>query len=659
MASKSSKKILIDDDLTSNFVLRGDTDELCNDKRARFYLQAINAKKVNDSSEILVQYEKESKEKTLNNIQSRLLRLGVKSEFSENVRKAEEGFVRARESFNKFAEHARKIRDNTFKDDPDLLSEFNQFVEVIKREIPGRTLYPLQLLSAYHMAFAQNSCNFSVPGAGKTTIVYAAYAYLKSIPDINKHVDKILVVGPTAAFGPWEDEYEECFNRKPSLIKISEHRHEGRRQHFYSNNPAEVTVIGYQLLDKYRQDIEHFLKKHRVMLVLDEAHYIKAVHGVWSTALLGFSSKAVARIALTGTPAPNGYEDLYNLYKFILPFNYEEVIGMNYRKLKELADDKYHPSRVEDFSRRIEPFFIRIKKKDLKLPKIINHAPIMVEMSTIQRKIYDFIESQYVKGFQDSPVNGFKSKMAQAKIIRLRQAATNPELLNRPLEEYYSELGYSDSLHVYDEEILSCIRGYKNKEIPAKFVELLNLTKRILSKAGEKVIIWSQFIYNSKQIKAMFQNCGLNSELLIGEIEKEDRRRIIKKFNSPEDMSFRIVIAHPKAVGESISLHKGCHNAIYFDMDYNAASYIQSRDRIHRVIRPLPQNAITNYYSIVSKESIEEIITEKIKKKVEIMEGLIDKDIPLFVSNGLSEDDDSTDNIVKALIDDYIRRTSV
>lgn len=659
MTGKSSKKILIDDDLSGSFVLCGDTDELFNDKRAGFYLRAINAKKVDGSSKILVQYEKESKEKTLNDIQSRLLRLGVDSEFSKNVRKAEESFVRARESFNKFAELARKIRNNTFKEDPNLLSEFNQFVRVIEREVPGRVLYPLQLLSAYHMAFAQNSCNFSVPGAGKTTIVYAAYAYLKSIPNIDKHVDKILVIGPTAAFGPWEDEYEECFNRKPSLIKISEHKHEGRRQHFYSNNPAEVTVIGYQLLDKYRQDIEHFLKKHRVMLVLDEAHYIKAVHGVWSNALLGFSSKAVARIALTGTPAPNGYEDLYNLYKFILPFNYEEVIGMNYRRLKELADDKYHPNRIEDFSSRVEPFFIRIKKKDLRLPKVINHTPIMVEMSPVQRKIYDFIESRYVKDFQNSPISSLKSKMTQAKIIRLRQAATNPELLNRPLEEYYSDLGYSNSLHINDEEIMNRIRSYKNKEIPAKFIELLSLTKRILSEAGEKVIIWSQFIYNSKQIKAMFQSCGLNSELLIGEIEREDRHHIIRKFNNPEDTSFRIVIAHPKAVGESVSLHKGCHNAIYFDMDYNAASYIQSRDRIHRVLIPLPQNATTNYYSIVSKESIEEIITEKVKKKVERMERLIDKDIPLFVSNGLSEDDSSADNIVKALIDGYARRTSV
>src|SRR3546814_10790138 len=43
-----------------------------------------------------------------------------------------------------------------------------------------------------------------------------------------------------------------------------------------------------------------------------------------------------------------------------------------------------------------------------------------------------------------------------------------------------------------------------------------------------------------------------------------------------------ILIANPQAVGESISLHKACRTAIYFDRAFNAGRYIQSKDRIHR-----------------------------------------------------------------------------
>lgn len=59
--------------------------------------------------------------------------------------------------------------------------DFRRFVEVVEARCPGRVFYRKQLLSAFHLAFSQNACNFSVPGAGKTSVVYAAYAYLSSL----------------------------------------------------------------------------------------------------------------------------------------------------------------------------------------------------------------------------------------------------------------------------------------------------------------------------------------------------------------------------------------------------------------------------------------------------------------------------------------------
>jgi hypothetical protein len=44
------------------------------------------------------------------------------------------------------------------------------------------------------MAFSQKSCNFSVPGAGKTTIVYAAYTYLRSVNDIDYEMISVLIL---------------------------------------------------------------------------------------------------------------------------------------------------------------------------------------------------------------------------------------------------------------------------------------------------------------------------------------------------------------------------------------------------------------------------------------------------------------------------------
>jgi hypothetical protein len=44
-----------------------------------------------------------------------------------------------------------------------------------------------------------------------------------------------------------------------------------------------------------------------------------------------------------------------------------------------------------------------------------------------------------------------------------------------------------------------------------------------------------------------------------------------------------VLIANPAAGGEGISLHKVCHDAIFLGRTYNAAHYMQARDRIHRL----------------------------------------------------------------------------
>ena len=57
------------------------------------------------------------------------------------------------------------------------------------------------------------------------------------------------------------------------------------------------------------------------------------------------------------------------------------------------------------------------------------------------------------------------------------------------------------------------------------------------------------------------------------------RERIVREFHR-EDCPYKVIIANPFAVAESISLHKACHNAIYLERSFNAAHFVQSKDRI-------------------------------------------------------------------------------
>src|SRR6266542_5823207 len=84
----------------------------------------------------------------------------------------------------------------------------------------------------------------------------------------------------------------------------------------------------------------------------------------------------------------------------------------------------------------------------------------------------------------------------------------------------------------------------------------------------------------------------VRSELIYGktprdndksEIKDEMTREKIRDIFVDPKSGLDILIANPAACSESISLHKTCFHAIYFDLSYNCAQYLQSLDRIHRV----------------------------------------------------------------------------
>lgn len=398
------------------------------------------------------------------------------------------------------------------------------------------------------------------------------------------------------------------------------------------------------------------------MLVVDEAHRIKNPDGIWANSILEISKEAKARVILTGTPLPNGYEDLYNLYKFIYPFKFKEILKVHLSNLSDMTkNDSIDSERVSKFIENISPYFIRIKKSDLDLPEIRENI-VNVDMNKDQRKIYNFIESKYVKSFQQNSSASAKDILNKAKLIRLRQASINPSLLMKPLKdtiEINDEFGDRDPSYKYteynefpdDSEIIKLIYDFEKVSIPSKFIATKDLLNNTIFKRNEKAIIWTIFIQNAKELQKYLIDNNIKSKLLIGETPQEEREKIIEKFNNPNNNDFNVVIANPFSVSESISLHKGCRNAIYIERDYNCAMFLQSKDRIHRV--GLEKNQETNYYYLISNSSIDSIINEKLNTKAERMSKVIDEEIPLF--NRINDSDET--DIIKALLDDYAQRS--
>lgn len=555
-------------------------------------------------------------------------------------------------NFSVFSKKALDVRNNNIDS-----NELKEFADILSTTAFKRTLMPYQLLASYHLALSQNECNFSVPGSGKTTTVLAAYEYLRKCADENKRVNNLLVIGPLSSFISWKDEYKECFGVFPKTLEIRGgiKEEQVRKELIQGRVDLDLILISYGSLASKIDTIKQFLSDKKVMVVLDEAHRIKNVDGgVQSTNAMSLAPLASSRVVLTGTPAANSYVDLYNLFTFIWPT--KNVIGYSIGALNNMSSNP-NDGRVSDLINKISPYFIRIKKSDLKLPEPIFHEPILVDMGPVQQAIYDAIVEMAVKRFEDDTLSAAFKKSAA---IRLRQASSNPSLLKKPLQGLFTyDEDDDDYQEVYDDEIdvdnriIDLINNYDSLEIPPRLIKLLSLTKFLLDN-NQKVIIWCEFIDTCERVSEYLKANGIKNNILYGKTSQEDRETIISAFKDPTNSDFKVVVANPHAVGESISLHKACHNAIYYEMGFNAGVYMQSKDRIHRV--GLPKDCETNYYFIQSTDSVDSNIYDRVLTKEEKMIKIIEsEEIPL-ISNNIEFENDPDEDDIKLIIKSYYER---
>jgi SNF2 family DNA or RNA helicase len=152
------------------------------------------------------------------------------------------------------------------------------------------------------------------------------------------------------------------------------------------------------------------------------------------------------------------------------------------------------------------------------------------------------------------------------------------------------------------------------------------LKARQLAKQGSKTIIWSTFVENVELIANRLADLGadfIHGGVEAGSEEDENtREKKIARFH--EDPRAMVLVANPAACAESISLHTVCHNALYVDRNYNAAQYLQSEDRIHRL--GLPSGTITNVEILVCPDTVDESVRFRLESKVQRMARTLNDD---------------------------------
>ena len=138
-------------------------------------------------------------------------------------------------------------------------------------------------------------------------------------------------------------------------------------------------------------------------------------------------------------------------------------------------------------------------------------------------------------------------------------------------------------------------------------------------------------------IQNEFLSHKINIKKITGATDFRERENIKNEFNDSNSL-LQIIVANPQACAESISLHKVCQNAIYYDLNYNTAEFLQSLDRIHRVggseIKP------AFYHFLQYENSIEQKVYERVFYKADQQMKVIDSDNLTFSNQEDEEDQD-------------------
>lgn len=510
--------------------------------------------------------------------------------------------------------------------DPRWQQEFDNFKTTVSQEIT-QPLKPEQEKASFFMTIMKRAANFSVPGAGKTAMMYGTFAYLSS-PRVNE-VDKLLVVSPLNAFAAWRTEFEAVFGSKRQLHYLN------MRDKKYNNNPgvvkhdwvqADVITINYESLQS-KLNIINDLLDSKTMLVFDEVHRVKGVGGQRAKAALSLSQAPHYRYVLTGTPIPNGFRDIYNFLHLMYPDEYSSFFAWDLTTLNNIDS--------EDVNKKLSPFFWRTNKQDLHVPKpdpdIIKEVAPSKNQELLAQAIYE-------------NENG-----TLATFIRLLQASTNPELLATNIN--YKELGLVDAdSGVWDKQSSTVEKrnassgdAYKKYNLAQvespKFEMGIDLIDKLVSQ-GKKVLVWGMFVGTMQKITDTLNGMGIKTTLVYGVTPKQDREGMINNFRTGD---VQVLVSNPNTLGESISLHQTVHDAVYFEYNFNLTFMLQSRDRINRL--GLPADQYTRYYYLMTKGDvahmsfIDSTVYKKLKDKEKVMLDAIDGQllVPEYTDDYLKE----------------------
>lgn len=468
-------------------------------------------------------------------------------------------------------------------------------------------------LRPYQQAIYDNTKNmkhcalFLPTGLGKTALTLFTASHLYN----QGSIDRMLVVSRGKVAENWH--YEEIpkflspmvdtlslvwHSSKPFQMDSNELIWQRNKPIPWKGKFLVICMNKEALLTKKGQEFLDIFFTGPAMFVVDESTIIKGATTKTTRIATKYGKMAVARRILSGTPSPNGVEDLFSQYRFLD----ENILGTKsvvaFRNAFCELEKQYFGNRAvvkvvgaknqADLERLVAPFTIRMKK-EAALPDLPpkNYITRQFELYPEQRKVYDQLKTEF-----RAEIEGMSDRVTAALVI---QRITR---LHQIVSGYVVTDG-EDKPYVFP----------KSSKLDA-------LVDYLYERGREKTIIWARYRFDIEAItQRLNEEFGAETAVaLYGGVKKEERHDNLQRFMRS---TVSYLVANPQIASHGLTLTMA-DTAVYYSNSYNWEDRAQSEDRIHRI----GQNKVTNYVDLVAADTIDHRILKILHNKEAFSESL-------------------------------------
>jgi SNF2 family DNA or RNA helicase len=431
------------------------------------------------------------------------------------------------------------------------------------------------------------------PGLGKTAIILAIFKILKR----QKMVKRMLVVSPLRpAHLVWPAELKKWTDFEALKMTVLH----GDDKNKLLNEDAEIFVINFEGLDWLMAE-DRFKKLKIDMLVVDESSRVKNTQSKRFKLLKKVLHTFKRRYTLTGSPAPNGYMDVFgqiyvtdmgrSLGQYITKFRSEYFDPCGYMGY----DWKIKPDGEKRIQERVRPIVLSLQAEDyIDMPTEVPND-VFIDLPPAAMKMYKEMEGQLITSI--SSRESVSAKSYAAALIKCQQIANGG--LYRDAQEDENAL-----LRVKEKRTWIDIHNMKCEAVEEIVNEL----------AGKPALIAYNFEHDLARLQKTF---GKDVPCIGGGTSTKRAIELERMWNQGQ---LPVLLGHPASMGHGLNLQKSGNTIIWHSLTHDFELYDQFNRRIRR---QGSKHATVVIHRIIARNTVDQFMAANLSRKETNQRGLV------------------------------------